>query len=70
MEIIPLGQIIRQRREELLLKQEDLAEMATVTIKTLYMIENGKGNPSLGTLNKLLDILGLEIDIRIKKMAE
>ncbi|WP_162923513.1 helix-turn-helix transcriptional regulator [Arachidicoccus soli] len=39
-----------RRREFLSLKQEDLAEMAQVTIKTIYMIESGKGNPGFGTL--------------------
>ena len=58
--------IITDRRKELSLKQEDLAEMAGVTIRTLYMIESGKGNPSVSTLEKIMVVLGLDLNIRIK----
>jgi len=63
-----IGHIIQQRREYLSLNQEDLAEMAAITSKTIYLVEQGKGNPSLNTLEKLLRVLGLEIEIRIKNM--
>ncbi|HEU0228571.1 MAG TPA: helix-turn-helix transcriptional regulator [Arachidicoccus soli] len=59
-----------RRREFLSLKQEDLAEMAQVTIKTIYMIESGKGNPSLQTLEKIMAVLGLELIMRIKQTDE
>ena len=62
-----IGAIVQRRREALSLKQEDLAEMGQVTPKTIYLIENGKGNPSLETLQKILDVLGLEILIQIKQ---
>ncbi len=65
-----IGEIISQRRENLSLKQEDLAEMAQVTIKTIYMIESGRGNPTLHTLEKIMAILGLELIIRIKQIDE
>jgi DNA-binding XRE family transcriptional regulator len=48
------------------LKQQDLAEMANVTIKTIYAIENNKGNPTIEVLKKVLDVLGLEINVQIK----
>ena len=65
-----IGHIIQQRRDFLAIKQEDLSEMTGITSKTIYLIESGKGNPSIDTLNKLLDVLGLEISIDIKKMNE
>ncbi len=65
-----IGEIIKRKREKLQLKQEDIAEMASVTAKTLYSIENGSGNPSLKTLQKIASILGLEIGIGIKKMKD
>ena len=65
-----IGAFIRQRRETLLLNQEDLSEMAGITSKTIYAVEKGKGNPSLHTLQKLLSILGLEIHILIKRIEE
>lgn len=63
-----MGKIIQERRNELALNQRDLAEMANVTIKTIYAIENNKGNPTIGVLKKILDILGLEINVQLKSV--
>lgn len=68
MNKIEIGEIIQKRRDFLSIKQEDLSEMTGITSKTIYLIENGKGNPSFDTLNKLLDVLGFEISIDIKKL--
>lgn len=65
-----VGNIIKQRRISLSLNQEDLSEMAEVTTKTIFSIESGKGNTSLSTLQKLLEVLGLELFIQIKKTDE
>lgn len=62
-----LGIQLRNRRESLKLKQEDLAEMAGVTTKTLHLLESGQGNPSLSTINKIMGVLGLEFFIDIKR---
>lgn len=66
MNLPELGHIIQNRRTELNLKQEDLAEMSGLTSKTIYLIENGVGNPSYNTLEKILSVLGLEIHVQIK----
>ena len=63
-----LAEIVQKRRNTLMLKQEDLAEMAGVNIKTIYLIEKGKGNPSVDTLNNILEVLGLEMLIDVKKV--
>ncbi len=70
MNSVELGHLLATRRKELQLKQEDLAELAAVTIKTIYQLETGKGNPSLSTLNNILKVLGLEMQVEIKKMNE
>jgi transcriptional regulator with XRE-family HTH domain len=70
MNKIEIGHIMQKRRDSLSIKQEDLSEMTGITSKTIYLIENGKGNPSFDTLNKLLDILGFEISIDIKKLDQ
>ncbi len=70
MEANEMGQIIAKRRIDLRLDQQDLSEMSGITVKTLYLIEKGKGNPSFNTLNKILDLLGLNIQIGIKKLSE
>jgi y4mF family transcriptional regulator len=62
-----LKDIMKQRRETLSLTQQDLSEMAEVGLATIKDIERGKGNPSLNTIKKILDILGLEIDYRIRQ---
>lgn len=62
-----IGKVIRERRDNMNLKQEDLAEIAQVAIKTLYAIESGKANPSIKTLLKLLNVLGMEINTQVKK---
>ena len=64
-----LGNLIRVRRENLALKQEDLSEMSGVNLRTIYLIENAQGNPSLKTLVKLLEVLGLEIKVQIKEIT-
>jgi transcriptional regulator with XRE-family HTH domain len=70
MEAHEMGQIISKRRLDLRLDQQDLAEMSGITVKTLYLIEKGIGNPSFNTLNKILDLLGLTIQVEIKKVNE
>lgn len=65
---INIGKIVHERRNELALNQQDLAEMANVTIKTIYAIENNKGNPTIEVLKKVLAVLGLEIKVQIKSI--
>ena len=62
-----LTDTIKERRKRLQISQADLAEMARVSLATVKDIERGKGNPSLQTTEKLLDVLGLEIVYRIRK---
>lgn len=64
---VKMGQLIAKRRELLQLRQEDLAEMSGVAIKTIYLIESGSGNPSIATLEKIAGVLGLELTIQVKK---
>ena len=61
-------QHIKVRREELQVTQEVLAELSGVGLRTLKGIESGKANPTLETLIKILDVLGLEIKLGIKEI--
>jgi y4mF family transcriptional regulator len=61
-----LMDIMKQRRETLSLTQQDLAEMSQVGLATIKDIERGKGNPALSTVKKILDVLGIEIEYRIR----
>ncbi|MCD8309747.1 MAG: helix-turn-helix transcriptional regulator [Prevotellaceae bacterium] len=62
-----LKEVMKSRRDTLRLSQQDLAEMARVSLATVKDIERGKGNPSLSTVSKILEVLGLEIDYNIRK---
>ncbi len=61
-----IGESIKHRRKELGITQPHLAELAGISINTLYKLERGKGNPSLKIVNKLIEILGLELKVEIK----
>lgn len=67
MNTLQIGKTIKARREFLGLRQEDLSEMSGVATKTIHVVEAGTGNPSLKTIIKLADILGLEMTIHVKK---
>ena len=62
-----LKDIMKQRREILSLTQQDLAEMAQVGVATIKDIERGKGNPALNTVKKILEVLGIEIDYKVRQ---
>ena len=52
-----ISELIKSRRKELSIKQEDLAELTQVAIRTIRDLEKGIGNPSLQTLQILLAAL-------------
>jgi y4mF family transcriptional regulator len=67
MDKLILGNTLKQRRDLLHISQEELSKLSGVGIKTIYAVEQGKGNPSLEILLKLLDVVGLELEVSIKK---
>lgn len=60
--------IIRERRVLLGLTQQDLADYAGLSLRIIKSIEVGKGNPSVSTLTKIAEVLGLELVLKIKDM--
>ena len=62
-----LGEAIKNRRKELDITQPHIAELAQISVNTLYKIEKGQGNPSLEVLNKLAEVLGMELSFQVKK---
>ena len=60
---------IKERREGLQVTQENLAELSGVGLRTLKQFESGKGNPTLLTLQKISDVLGMEVCLKIKDIA-
>ncbi len=59
-------QSIKERREMMKVTQEELAELSGVGLRTLKQFESGKGNPTLLTLKKLADVLGMEVCLQVK----
>ena len=66
LSIKEIGKQIKERRNNLRVTQADLAELAGVSPNTLYKIERGQANPSVRILFKMLDVLGLQIDLKVK----
>lgn len=62
-----IKEVMKDQRKKLGISQQDLAEMADVGITTIKQMEAGKGNPSLSTVEKILEVLGMEIKYEIRQ---
>ena len=62
-----LGRIIQAKRKELGLNIADMCDYSEVSPTLISNIENGKGNPTIATLEKILNVLGLELRIETKE---
>ncbi|MFZ4649014.1 MAG: helix-turn-helix domain-containing protein [Patescibacteria group bacterium] len=69
MHFTELIKTIKERRESLQVTQEQLAELSGVGLRTLKQFESGKGNPTLSTLHKISDVMGMEICLKIKNVT-
>lgn len=67
-ELSDIGEVIKGRRKILRLKQEDLAEMSGIGLRTIHDVENGTGNPSFQTLTKIVEVLGLSISVKLREL--
>ena len=61
-----IGTRLKSLRLEQDVKQNYLAKKCHCSVQLLSDIENGKANPTVKTLEKLLDVLGMELDIKVK----
>lgn len=61
-----IGEVIKRRRKLLGVSQKQFASIAGVGINTLTKIERGEANPSIETLSRVLDALGLSMVITVK----
>ena len=68
MTLQEIGKIIKERRQQLGINQQTLADLAVVAVNTVVAIERGEGNPQLTTLLTILNTLGLQIDIHLKQL--
>ncbi|MEL6656968.1 MAG: helix-turn-helix domain-containing protein [Bacteroidota bacterium] len=63
-----IGSVIKARRKALGLTQPHLAELAEISTNTLYKIERGQTNPTLEILEKIFEVLGLELSVTVKQL--
>jgi len=62
-----IGEILQSRRKARKIAQEQLADIAGVSPRTLRDIEKGIANPELETLMKICNVLGMEIKVEVIK---
>ena len=65
-----IQEVMILQRKALGITQQDLADMSEVAISTIKQIESGKGNPSLSTVEKIMDILGMEVKYEIRQTVQ
>jgi HTH-type transcriptional regulator / antitoxin HipB len=58
-----IGRRARQARVELGLRQDELAVVAGVSTRAVHQIEHGKPTGRLDVLSRVLDVLGLELQV-------
>jgi transcriptional regulator with XRE-family HTH domain len=59
--------IIKERRMILGLTQQDLSDYTGLSVRFIKSVETGKGNPSIQSLSKIAEILGMEIVLKVKE---
>ena len=64
------GDLMKERRSLLGLTQQDLSDYTGLSLRIIKSVESEKGNPSLKTLEKIAEVLGLEVIIRVKIINE
>ncbi len=67
MNILDISNIVKKRRKLLGLDQREFSDIIGVAVHTISDIESGKGNPTLETLSKVCEPLGLELIVRVRE---
>lgn len=68
--LMDIGKVIKERRALLGISQQDLSDYSGVGISTVKDLERGVGNPSVDTLRKILDVVGLEMILQVKQTVK
>ena len=68
MHFTEIIKIIKVRREAMQVTQETLSQLSGVGLRTLKQLESGKGNPTFKTMQKICDVLGMEISFKLKEI--
>jgi putative transcriptional regulator len=62
--LLQIGAVLQLSRKENALTQEQLADLANISERTVRAIETGTGNPSIGAVLSVASILGLKIMVQ------
>jgi len=58
-----LAEVVRARRAELGLRQDELADLAGVSTRFVHSLEAGKPTVQLDRVTAVLEVLGLELAV-------
>lgn len=61
-----IGSTIKKRRCFLEIDQKALSELSGVAVHTISNIESGKGNPTIEIVNRIANVLGMELNVRVE----
>ena len=62
-----LAAVVRARRKDLSLTQADLSDATGISTRAIFDLENGKASISFKNLLLILEVLGLEVDVEVKR---
>ena len=62
-----VGALVRARRKELGLTQQDVADLGGLSAKFLRDLEGGKSTIRLDKLRAVLTVLGLELTVEVRR---
>ncbi|GGJ74910.1 helix-turn-helix transcriptional regulator [Glutamicibacter bergerei] len=62
--LLEIGAALQLSRKENALTQEQLADLANISERTVRAIETGTGNPSIGAVLSVASVLGLKIVVQ------
>lgn len=61
---VELGALIRERRKELRMSQEEVALVSRVTLRIMSELERGKPGAQYATILRVLAALGLDLYVK------
>lgn len=62
-----VSRVVRERRKSLRLTQEDLADLADCSPRYVRSLESGKPTVRMDKLMDVLDVLGVEGNLRVRR---
>ena len=66
MHLREITETLKKRRKLLGLTQVQFTELSGVSLRAIKALENGKSNPTFKTLNKLAEVLDMELNLEVK----